>query len=242
MTSRNLSKKLAFGFASVLLASFAFGATKPIAQWSFDDPANLGKDSIGNNNLIACVATESYGTPKTIADGHFGAACDLKRTSGTIGNAFRSVTGNLPTGTTPFTFSAWVRPDSASSATAYLALHQSVTGGKPGGWEGSSWNGWYVRFADTGKLSVCFGGWKDGKTATHAEVLQLAVPATAHNDGTWHHLVVTRDADKKVRLFWDGTKSAEKTITTSVNASSALRLGSYEANNYFSGDYDEVKM
>lgn len=227
--------------ATGLMTFAASGATKPVAQWSFDDPSNLGKDSIGDNDLIACIATESYGTPKTIADGHFGAACDLKR-SATIGNAFRSVTGNLPTGTTPFTFSAWVRPDGESAKTAYLALHQPVTGGKPGGWSGSKWEGWYLRFADTGKLAVCFGGWKDGKTATHAEVLQMTVPTTAHNDGQWHHVVVTRDADKKVRLFWDGTKSAEKTITTSVNATSALRIGSYEAGNRFSGDYDEVKM
>lgn len=227
--------------ATGLMTFGVSGATKPVAQWSFDDPSNLGKDSIGDNDLIACIATASYGTPKTIADGYFGAACDLKRSS-TIGNAFRSLTGNLPTGVTPFTFSAWVRPNSESANTAYLALHQPVTGGVPGGWKGSSWNGWYVRFADKGKLSVCFGGWKDGKTATNAEVLQMTVPDTAHNDGKWHHVVVTRDADKKVRLFWDGTKSAEKTITTSVNSGSALRIGSYEANNRFSGDYDEVKM
>lgn len=214
----------------------------PIAHWTFDDSENLGKDSIGNNDLIACVATASYGTPKTIADGHSGAACDLKRTSSPVGNAFRSLTGNLPTGTTPFTFSAWLRPNSASTKTAYLVLHQPVTGGAPAGWTGSAWSGWYVRFADQGKLSVCFGGWKDGKDATHAQILQLAVPSTVHNDGKWHHLAVTRDADLKVRLFWDGVKSAEKTINYSVNAASAIRLGSYETNNFFSGDYDEVKV
>ena len=229
-----------FGSTCAFALPLMLGAAEPIAHWSFDDVANLGKDSIGNNHLTACIATESYGTPKSVADGRFRGACDLKR-SGTIGNAFRGVSGALPTGTNPFTVTAWIRPNSVSLNSAYLILHTPVTGGQPGGWIGNSWDGWYVRFATNGKLGVGFKAWYSCQDGSVANVLQMDVPSGSHNDGKWHHVAIRRDASGKVRLFWDGAKSAEKTISGSIGANSAIRIGTYEANNYFSGDYDEIK-
>ena len=229
-----------FGSTCAFALPLMLGAAEPIAHWSFDDVANLGKDSIGNNHLTACIATESYGTPKSVADGRFRGACDLKR-SGTIGNAFRGVSGALPTGTNPFTVTAWIRPNNVSLNSAYLILHTPVTGGQPGGWIGNSWDGWYVRFATNGKLGVGFKSWYSCQDGSVANVLQMDVPSGSHNDGKWHHVAIRRDASGKVRLFWDGTKSAEKTISGSIGATSAIRIGTYEAGNYFSGDYDEIK-
>ena len=54
--------------ASALASSLMLGAAEPIAHWSFDDAANLGKDSIGNNHLTACIVTASYGTPKSVVE------------------------------------------------------------------------------------------------------------------------------------------------------------------------------
>ena len=228
------------GFACAFALPLALVAVEPIAHWSFDDAANLGKDSIGNNHLTACIATASYGTPKSVVDGRFRDACDLKR-SGTVGNAFRGVSGALPTGTNPFTVTAWIRPNNVSQNTAYLILHTPVTGGVPDSWTNNSWDGWYVRFATTGKLAVGFKGWYSCQDGSVGNVLQMDVPSGCHNDGKWHHVAIKRDASGKVRLFWDGAKSAEKTISGSIGSASAIRLGSYSTGNYFSGDYDEVK-
>lgn len=232
--------KTAIVLGGIGLASLALGATKPIAQWSFEDPSDLGKDSIGDNDLVAAVATESYGTPAQISSGKVGCACDLKRTKDVIGNAMYAKAGKLPTGNNPFTVSAWIRPDSVSSSTAYLLIHQSLTGGIPGKWEGSAWNGWYLRFASTTQLSLCFGGWQGGTTANGSNVI-ATVPDTAYKDGLWHLVTVSRDANNVAKVYLDGVLKASKTVTAAVGANSVLRIGSYEKINYFSGDYDEIK-
>lgn len=217
-----------------------FAATKPIARWSFDDSANLGKDSQGGNDLTAAVATPSYNTPAQIADGKFSGACDLKRTSGTVGNAMVAKPGKLPTGNDPFTVCAWIRPNSASSSTAYLLIHQQLTGGVPGGWTDNSWNGWYLRFGSATQLSLCFGGWQAGTESKTSNVIGT-VPNTVYKDGKWHLVAVSRDTNNLAKVYLDGVLLASKTVTTVVNADSVFRIGSYEKGNYFSGDYDEIK-
>lgn len=226
--------------ATGLMTFAASGATKPVAQWSFDDPSNLGKDSIGDNHLTAAIASESYGNPKIIEGGHLGNCVDIKRKSDPVGNALYGTKANLPSGNDPFTVSAWLRPDSASSKTAYLILNMPLTGGKPDAWTGSSWTGWYLRFGSDSKLSFIFKDWIAGTTET-GNSLVCDVANTIYKDGQWHHFVVSRDAQNVARLYLDGVKLGEKTISYSLPNTCRLRLGSYQKANGFSGDYDEIK-
>lgn len=221
----------------------------PVAYWSFDDASNLGKDMIGNDDLTV-VGTTTDVAPKvlTAADGALaGGAVRMKRGSA-VGPAFLGKSGALPTGKAAFTMTAWVRPDSGSKNSAYLVLHSPLVGGAPGGWtkaEGASsnWAGcWAVRFANNTTLSLLWNAWKYGTEDNDAAVLKMTIPSGCYNDGKWHHIALRKTAEGVANLFFDGAKSANKTFSAALNANDSLVLGSYETNNGFSGDYDEVKI
>ena len=237
-------KKTVVGFASVMLTSLSFCAVMPISQWSFEDETNLGIDSKGSNNLTAkLVESTTYDTPKIYADGHLGNAVDFRRSSSPVGNAYLGVADGLPKGTTPFSLSLWIKPCANTSWTGYIIAYLGITGGVPGGWTvNNTWNGWWLRFAKDGKLAWCFNGWHSEPSASSYRDVVGAIPSGAYKDGKWHQIVMTRDANKVARLYWDGRKIGESTITYSIPDGRCLLIGSYESGNGYDGYYDEIEL
>ena len=216
----------------------------PISQWSFEDETNLGIDSKGSNDLTAkLAASTSYDTPKINASGHLGNAVDFRRSSTPVGNAYLGAADGLPKGTTPFSLSLWIKPCANTSATGYIIADLGITGGVPGGWTiNNTWNGWYLRFSNNGKLAWCFNGWRNPPSASGSTDVVGAIPSGAYKDGKWHQVVMTRDLNKVARLYWDGRKIGEQTITYSIPDGRCLLIGSYETNNPYDGYYDEIEL
>lgn len=229
-------KNTIVGFASVMLASLSFGATKPIAQWSFDDAPNIGAGSYGTAALSDHSAD---GKSPTSVEGHVGKAYHAS-----CGSMMLGLSTDVPTGSSPFTWSGWLRPDSTSKNTAYLVICSPITGGKSGGsWSGATWGGWHLRFESDTQLYVGFNSWGRGQSGTSDREFGCTVANTIYNDGNWHHFVVSRDAQNLVKIYLDGVMKASKTVSTSVAANSRIRLGTHDpTKNYFVGDYDEVKV
>lgn len=222
--------------ATGLMTFVASGATKPIAQWSFDDPSNIGAGSFGTASLSNHSSSDA--TAPTSVDGHLGKAYHA-----VCGSMMLGLSTDVPTGNNPFTWSGWLRPDSTSKNSAYLVICSPITGGKPGSWTGAGWGGWHLRFESATELYVGFNSWGKGQSGTSARELGCTVANTVYNDGKWHHFVVSRDADNLVKVYLDGKLLGSKTITTAVAANSRIRLGTHATNgNYFVGDYDEVKI
>ena len=238
-----MNTKLILSGFGLCIAVGAFAADPtPLSHWKFDDAENVGRDEQGYNPLAPAIASETYDTPQIITGGHSGSCVDLKRWANPVGNALLGAAGEVPTGTNPFTVSAWIRPNSATANSAYIICNLALESGVPEGWTAANrWTGWYLRFGGENKLCLCFGGWRQIPAASDSTDAVGVIPSGAYKDGAWHHVVFSRDANKVVRLYWDGAKIAEQQIAYSVNAICRLLLGSYEKNNFYSGDYDEVK-
>jgi len=226
--------------ASCLIATLALGATKPIAQWSFEDSSNLGAASIGS--VALSVAATSGATMTQVSDGHLDAAVSLRKGT-TVANALVAPAGTVPSGTNPFSVSVWLRPQSTSASQAYLLVNRTSTGGYPTKWDGADWNGWCVRFTSNSKIAWDFqNGWRN--PADDTQCVMATYPSGSTNDGKWHHLVITRDASLKASLYWDGKLLAAKTLSKNQDVASTVRLtiGGQDSGNSFSGDYDELKI
>lgn len=221
--------------ATGLMTFAALGATKPIAQWSFDDASNIGAGSYGTAALSDHSAD---GKSPTSVEGHVGKAYHAS-----CGSMMLGLSTDVPTGSSPFTWSGWLRPDSTSKNTAYLVICSPITGGKPGSWSGASWGGWHLRFESDTQLYVGFNSWGKGQGDASNREFGCTVANTIYKDGNWHHFVVSRDAQNLVKLYLDGVMKASKTVSTSIAANSRIRLGTHDSTkNYFVGDYDEVKV
>ena len=228
-------KKTVVGLASVMLSAVSFGATKPIAQWSFDDASNIGAGSYGTAALSDHSAD---GKGPTSVEGRVGKAYHAS-----CGSMMLGLSTDVPTGSSPFTWSGWLRPDSTSTKTAYLVICSPITGGKPGDWKDAGWGGWHLRFESETQLYVGFNSWGKAQGGTSDREFGCTVANTIYNDGNWHHFVVSRDAKNLVKIYLDGALKASKTVSTSVAANSRIRLGTHATSgNYFVGDYDEEKV
>lgn len=239
-------KQFGVAWASVALALAVHGdGTGPIAQWSFEDAEDLGADSVGSYPFSAVAGADGSTAPSQVADGHSGNAVNISRTASVIGYTMLSTSESyLPSGTSPFTVSLWIRPDSASSWSAYIINRMAITGGKAGSWtdSGSRWSGWLFRFVGGNWLLVYFNGWS-GTADNSANGAVGAIPANQYNDGQWHHAAFTLDSAKRVKIYWDGVKVGGHTLTTcNVGGTTRLLIGSYEKANGYSGDYDEIKF
>ena len=232
------------GAIALVLTAYGDG-TGPIAQWSFEDAENLGADSIGNYPFSPVAGDAGSTAPSQVADGHAGNALRMTRTGSVTGYAMLGPTDHiLPSGSSPFTVSVWIRPNSSSTKTAYIINRMQLVSGQPNAWTAPNrWTGWLFRFVGEGdRLLVYFNGWSG--TAEDSRNGALAwIPAGQHNDGKWHHAAFSLDSAKKVTIYWDGVKvGAHKLTTCNVGNDTRLLIGSYEKSNGFSGDYDEIKF
>ena len=235
---------MALGIVAFALAAYGDG-TGPIAQWSFEDAENLGADSVGNYPFSSVAGDAGSTAPSQVADGHAGNALCITRTGSVTGYAMLGPTDHiLPSGSSPFTVSVWIRPNSSCAKSAYIINRMQLVSGQPNAWTAPNrWTGWLFRFVGEGdRLLVYFNGWSG--TAEDSRNGALAwIPAGQHNDGKWHHAAFSLDAAKKVTIYWDGAKvGAHKLTTCNVGNDTRLLIGSYEKNNGFSGDYDEIKF
>ena len=212
--------------------------------WQFEDADNPGRDGGAYGmDLDVKIGTGNLPAPTLVADGVSGKAIHLPRTSSPVGNALLSDLG-LPSGDTPFTVSAWIRPDANCNGNAYIIVRMKLPGGVPGAWaSGYSWtNCWFLRFSNSGAtLAFHFKSWASASASDDYTVCG-SIPTGEYNDGQWHHVVATRDASKMARIYWDGVKVGEHQLTyATVGADTKLLLGSYETGNGYSGDYDEIQ-
>ena len=219
--------------------------TGPIAQWSFEDAADLGADSIGTYPMSAVAGDSGSTAPSQVTDGHSGNAVRITRTGSVVGYAMLGTDQSiLPSGTSPFTVSVWIRPSSNSSKTAYIINRMQLVSGKPNAWTAPNrWSGWLFRFVGDGdRLLVHFNGWSGTPEDSNKGALAW-IPAGQYNDGKWHHAAFSLNSAKKVTIYWDGVKVGAHTLTTgNVGNDTRLLIGSYEKSNGYSGDYDEIKF
>ncbi len=171
------------GAIALVLTAYGDG-TGPIAQWSFEDAENLGADSIGNYPFSPVAGDAGSTAPSQVADGHAGNALRMTRTGSVTGYAMLGPTDHiLPSGSSPFTVSVWIRPNSSSTKTAYIINRMQLVSGQPNAWTAPNrWTGWLFRFVGDGdRLLVYFNGWSG--TAEDSRNGALAwIPAGQHND------------------------------------------------------------
>lgn len=230
-------------FAGAVLSVRALLAAdlNPVARWSFEDADNIGKDSVGSADLLPRIASTTYATPARTEGIYGGHGVNLRRNSSPVGNALMpDAQHGLPTGNSPFTFSGWIK-SCGSHSQAYIACYLYLTGGAPKNWEtpGSRWSGWYLRFNGQ-NLLLCFGGWRSPPASSDSTDIVAALPVNARSDQSWHHVAFSRDANNLVKLYFDGAKIAERTISYAIDSHCRLVLGSYEEGNFYDGYYDEV--
>ena len=241
---KNVFASVAIGVTVFALTAYGDG-TGPIAQWSFEDASDLGADSIGSYPFSPVAGDDGSTAPSQVADGHVGNALRITRTGSVTGYAMLTPSDNiLPSGTSPFTVSVWIRPNSSSTKSAYIINRMQLVSGKPNGWTAPNrWTGWLFRFVGNGdKLLVHFNGWS-GTDEDSAKGALARIPADQYKDGKWHHAAFSLDSTKKVTIYWDGVKvGAHRLTTCDVGNDTRLLIGSYEKSNGFSGDYDEIKF
>ena len=78
-----------------------------------------------------------------------------------------------------------------------------------------------------------------------SDVSIVSTPATSYKDGSWHHVVFTRNmASGALRLYIDGAAAGNATGgTTALNGPSFINFGRIQSGgNYFAGSLDEIAI
>ena len=134
------------GAIALVLTAYGDG-TGPIAQWSFEDAENLGADSVGNYPFSSVAGDAGSTAPSQVADGHAGNALCITRTGSVTGYAMLGPTDHiLPSGSSPFTVSVWIRPNSSCAKSAYIINRMQLVSGQPNAWTAPNrWTGWLFR-------------------------------------------------------------------------------------------------
>ena len=130
------------------------------------------------------------------------------------------------------TLAFWLRTTQSGSSTAYQS--PGITG-----------------VEEAGGTDDIFWGWIDGSGRIGISVANDFDSAqksnTAINDGTWHHVVLTRDASGgETRVYVDGTLESTGSTPTGTIGNAFDSIGRIEdtggSHEYFRGDIDEVRI
>jgi len=213
------------------VATVIVGATTGIdsglvGHWTFDDPANLGKDSAGTNDAVVVGGAYPFAAARIGA----GAVC-LDGVSGTLRVAdnpsFRFAAGQS------FTLSAWAYP---------LAM--------PGGWtaiveKGRDLPPWYGIWLDTQTWD--FGQYAGGS------YYNLFGPTLPTNDSgalilQWHHAAITQDGVAGTTSIYVDGSLASTGAAENFTGTGALWIGGDEFSvggsleELFNGVIDDVRL
>ena len=204
----------------VLGGTLSIGLPIPKVRYTFDDEANIGKDSgsVGKHLSVSNVA--GIATVTWSADGKSGGCASFNGT----GSLFAATGEGLPCGNSAFTTALWIKPGRYNYAL--------VTWGNPAG---SSWNG-FVATTDKKLKHVFWEGANDFESD--------AISGT-YTDGTWRHVAVTYDPATGTRkIYVNGEFLSSKVVsgTRTVDATKPFCLGIGKNNNDYIGKMDEVMV
>jgi len=206
----------------------------PLAAYRFDESAWNGTsgqviDASGNGRD----GTAQGGADTTSADPAISGdpgTCGYGTFDGS--NDYVSVSNLSDTLNGTATLAFWVRTTQSGSSTAYQS--PGITG-----------------VEEAGGTDDIFWGWIDGSgrigisVANDFDAEQKST--TAINDGTWHHVALTRDANGgETRVYVDGTLESTGSTPTGTIGNAFESIGRIEdtggSPEYFRGDLDEVRI
>jgi len=130
------------------------------------------------------------------------------------------------------TLTFWVRTIQSGSSTAYQS--PGITGVEEAGGTDDIFWGW---IDGSGRIGVSVANDFDAEQKS----------TTAINDGTWHHVALTRDASGgETRVYVDGTLESTGSTPTGTIGNAFESIGRIEdtggSAEYFRGDIDEVRI
>ncbi len=177
----------------VIVAYLAIGNASIVTDQSsatsvYDSNARL-RAHLGDGSTVSGTDSTSTGNNLTVTGctaitGKMGGGATL---SGTDHLKIDPLAGSYDFGSTPFTFSGWLRFASTSSRILAASIqHGSPTDRNPG---------WDIELDGAGHLRLArYGG---------TSIVDIAVPAV----NTWHHVAVTSDAAGNVVFYLNGVGS-----------------------------------
>jgi len=145
---------------------------------------------------------------------------------GTSSQAVNIGTAAAVTGTGAFAVEAWVK--TTGTADAYI-IQQREGGGA--GFEGE----YMLSLTTSGQVNWLIYQGGNGFNVTSV---------TSINDGNWHHVAATREADASGRIYIDGVldQSGAGTVATMNPLYVAIGYDFRDGNKYFTGDLEEVRI
>ena len=175
-----------------------------VCRYSFDDPANFGKD---DGPAGFDLSPGDPGTPTAIAGVENGAIefPDVEGGDAYLQTGSATRPANFPSGNDSFTVSVWIRPTAATCTTGAVIC---CWGG------GGNGKMMLIRFNNANnKLMFVSSG----------EKYNLNVEGLPNlSDGQWHHIVATYDGTSRVKkMYCDGVLKGEKTITDGLDVNTA---------------------
>lgn len=203
-----------------------------VRYWSFDDPANLGRDYGEYGQPLY-----ENGTAKPFSTNgvHGGRAAYFPGTSSDksyMQSNMAHPENGFPVKDKAVSVSFWIKPDAGSKKNpSYVYRHGNFGG-----------NGRQLAFwiANQGKeLELLIDNWLTTDTVNSP---RFAVDDLY--DGSWHHVAFGYDANT-LKVWYDGELKSEKTEThtLSISAGQPIQLGNaYEGDKCFQGALDEVSV
>jgi hypothetical protein len=210
---------LSLGILTAALAPAAHADL--IGLYTYDDAANLGKDSSGKgNNLVG-----AYGAPTGVA-GKFGGGMDLNGNAALV-----SPTGyvnGLPTGTSSYTIASWINPDTAGGNGA----------GGIVGWGYYGYQNLVVALRMNGDTQLHNYWWANDLTANAGSDLT----AGAGNAG-WHFVAATFDVTTGTNaIYIDGAEVASRHGAGLYSYNVDFAVGKTVGNEFFDGQMDNTAI
>jgi hypothetical protein len=133
-------------------------------------------------------------------------------------------------GTNDFSVSVWFKANPSSATQTIIGKRSAPSNG----------NFWTITITPTGKIVTELD---EGGNPRYNPIISAS--ANTYNDRNWHHVVLTR-ADKTATLYLDGVLEGQKStsaltnLAPPANATIGARFVNSTANNFFSGQIDEV--
>jgi MSHA biogenesis protein MshQ len=210
------------------------GGTTPVGEWRMDEQAWNGTsgevaDSSGNGNdgtaqggaTTAGASPARSGDPGTCRYGTFDGNDDYV----SVGNLSDTLAGTA-------TLTFWIRTTQIGSDT---------------GWEAPGVAG----IEESGGTDDIFWGWIDGSghigLSVGNDYAEEQRSDAVINDGTWHHVALTRDASSgETQIYIDGSLDQEGDSGTGTIGNAFASIGRIDdtagSPEYFQGDLDEVRV
>jgi len=199
----------------LVLISFFSKSQTPVAYYPFTGNANDAAGSLNGTVNGATLTTDRFGNANSAYS--FDGVDDFIGTTGT------AISQNQN-----WTISAWVKAGSLSQSAAILVNGNSTATAGNG-------YGMHVLNTDITGPGNFFYLHYPGQVLINSGF-------TFNNINTWHHVVITRDANAIGKMYFDGVLSAT-TTTASINpAGGDFRIGSATNNGFWNGAIDEVKV